>query len=213
MRNLILSLCFVLLTLSCSDGSPHQISLSLEKGERWWAGVIADAHLFPLHEETDYAFDFFGDTKGNQGQPLLISNKGRYIWNEEPFRFRFEKGHLTAECRLAGFQAGKAGNTLREAYLYCSRQFFPPSGSIPAEELFTLPQFNTWIEFTYYQNQKGILEYAKGIIENGFDPGVLMIDEGWFKTYGHWEFDRERFPDPKAMMEGLKEKSKSSMVF
>jgi alpha-glucosidase len=179
--------------------------MALEEGERWWVGVITDSHLFPLHAGSAYTFDFYGDTKGNQGQPLLISSKGRYIWNEEPFNFRFEKGELTAECKLAEFQTGKTGNTLKEAYLHCSQQFFPPSGDIPAEELFTLPQFNTWIEFTYYQNQKGILEYARAIIDNGFDPGVLMIDEGWFKDYGNWDFDRESFPDPKAMMKELKD--------
>ena len=205
MRLFITSVYFLIISASCYSDSAYNISLTLEEGERWWVGVITDSHLFPLNENSVYTFDFYGDTKGNQGQPLLISSQGRYIWNEEPFNFRFENGELTAECNLAEFQSGKTGNTLKEAYLYCSQQFFPPSGDIPAEELFTLPQFNTWIEFTYYQNQKGILEYAGGIVENGFDPGVLMIDEGWFKNYGNWDFDRERFPDPKAMMKELKD--------
>ncbi len=205
MRFFIASVCFLLISVSCSSDKSYKICLTLEEEERWWVGVITDSHLFPLNENSVYTFDFYGDTKGNQGQPLLISNKGRYIWNEEPFNFRFENGELTAECKLAEFQSGKSGTTLKEAYLHCSQHFFPPSGDIPAEELFTLPQFNTWIEFTYYQNQKGILEYANGIVENGFVPGVLMIDEGWFKTYGNWDFDRGRFPDPKAMMKELKE--------
>ena len=157
MRLFITSVYFLIISASCYSDSAYNISLTLEEGERWWVGVITDSHLFPLNENSVYTFDFYGDTKGNQGQPLLISSKGRYIWNEEPFNFRFEKGELTAECNLAEFQSGKTGNTLKEAYLYCSQQFFPPSGDIPAEELFTLPQFNTWIEFTYYQNQKGIL--------------------------------------------------------
>jgi alpha-glucosidase (family GH31 glycosyl hydrolase) len=205
MRLFIASVYFLLISASCSQDSSYRISMPLEEGERWWVGVITDSHLFPLNQESVYSFDFYGDTKGNQGQPLLISSRGRYIWNEEPFNFRFENGIITAKCKQADFQSGKAGTTLREAFQYCSQQFFPPSGKIPAEELFTLPQFNTWIEFTYYQNQEGIIEYARGIIENGFDPGVLMIDEGWFKNYGNWDFDRERFPDPKAMMNELKD--------
>jgi len=30
-----------------------------------------------------------------------------------------------------------------------------------------MPQYNTWIELMYNQNQKDILEYAGKIIENG----------------------------------------------
>ncbi len=205
MKLLIKSVLFFLFSVSCSSDDAYRLSLTLEEEELWWAGIITDSHLFPLSKDSVYSFDFYGDTKGNQGQPLLISSNGRYIWNDEPFSFRFENGILTAECKLAEFQTGRSGNTLKEAYLHCSRHFFPPSGKIPARELFTLPQFNTWIEFTYYQNQEGILEYARGIVENGFDPGVLMIDEGWFKHYGNWDFDRERFPDPQAMMNELKE--------
>ncbi len=205
MRLIIVSIYFLLISVSCYSDSAYKISMELMEGERWWVGVITDSHLFPLNEQSEYTFDFYGDTKGNQGQPLLISSKGRYIWNEEPFNFRFENGTLTAECAQTEFQTGKTGNSLKEVYLYCSQQFFPPSGDIPAAELFTLPQFNTWIEFTYFQNQEGILEYARSIFENGFEPGVLMIDEGWFKRYGDWDFDRVSFPDPKVMMKELKE--------
>jgi alpha-glucosidase len=84
-----------------------------------------------------------------------------------------------------------------------SRRFFPTAGRIPHPDLFTHPQYNTWIELTYNQNQKDVLEYARGIIKNGFPPGVLMIDEGWARNYGDWDFDHGRFPDPKAMMKEL----------
>ena len=69
--------------------------------------------------------------------------------------------------------------------------------------LFTHPQFNTWIELTYDQNQRDVLAYARAIVANGFPPAVLMIDEGWAEGYGVWDFHRGRFPDPKAMMTEL----------
>ena len=201
----------ILLITSCAapdtkeDIEIYTYTVSMLENETWWPGVIAHAHLFPLTKASSYSFNFFGNTAGNQGQPLLISSKGRYIWNEEPFGFTVKDGNITCTCKLADFQAGEAGSTLKEAYLHCSNTFFPPSGKIPAEELFTLAQFNTWIEFTYMQNQAGILEYARNIVKEGFEPGVLMIDEGWFKTYGDWEFHEGRFPDPHAMMKELKD--------
>lgn len=201
-----ISLCFACTAPKQSDNNgTYSYTVEILEDESWWPGVIAHAHLFPLTKTSSYSFDFFGNTAGNQGQPLLISTKGRYIWNEEPFRFSVENGTITCACELADFETGEAGTTLRDAYLHCSNTFFPPSGQIPAEELFTLAQFNTWIEFTYMQNQEGILEYARNIVRKGFDPGVLMIDEGWFKTYGDWEFHEGRFPDPHGMMKELKE--------
>ena len=65
------------------------------------------------------------------------------------------------------------------------------------------PQFNTWIELVYNQNQKDILNYANNIILNGFEPGVLMIDDNWQENYGKLDFHPGRFPDPKVMMDSL----------
>jgi alpha-glucosidase len=87
--------------------------------------------------------------------------------------------------------------------LYASRKFFPPSGKTPDPLLFTSPQYNTWIELQYNQNEKDILKYAGDILKNGFPAGVIMIDDNWQDRYGTWNFDCEKFSDPKGMIEKL----------
>ncbi|MBR5829864.1 MAG: alpha-galactosidase, partial [Tidjanibacter sp.] len=76
---------------------------------------------------------------------------------------------------------------------------------IPPEEFFSQPQYNTWIELTYNQNQHDVMAYAEGIVANGYPTGVLMIDDNWQKYYGNFEFRPDRFPDPKGMIDRLHE--------
>jgi alpha-glucosidase len=176
--------------------------LTMLPGEHWWAGVISQAHLMPFTAESTYRFDFDADTAGNQAQPLLISDKGRFLWCDEPFAFQIAKGEINAQ-ETAPIVTGTAGASLHEASLSVSRRFFPASGKTPHPDLFLHPQYNTWIELTYNQNQKDVLAYAHAIGANGFPKGVLMIDEGWFSHYGNLDFNRARFPDAKAMIAEL----------
>jgi hypothetical protein len=175
--------------------------LSMLPGERWWAGVISQSHLMPFTAESTYRFDFDGNTAGNQGQPLLISDKGRFLWCDDPFAFQIAKGQIHAQSKSAPIVTGAPGATLREAFRYVSGRFFPSSGKTPHPDLFLHPQYNTWIELTYNQNQEDVLKYARAIGVNGFPKGVLMIDEGWFSHYGNLDFDRARFPGPKTMID------------
>ena len=190
----------VLATLTSNSVIAGSQILKIAQGERWWAGVISHSHLMPLYDQS-YSFDAYGDTAGNQVQPLLISNQGRYIWSEDPYRFEFRDGIIHFTSRFGPILTGQSGSTLKEVYQYVSRTFFPPAGRIPDPILFTRPQFNTWIELTYNQNQKDILAYAKQIVEHGFPPGAFMIDEGWADDYGHWDFAKGRFDDPKGMID------------
>ena len=98
---------------------------------------------------------------------------------------------------------GADGQTLRCAYRRAMERHFPFSGKMPAQELFGAPVFNTWIELTFDQNQRDVLRYAHGILESGFAPGVLMIDDGWAECYGDWRFHTGRFPDPAGMLREL----------
>ncbi len=86
---------------------------------------------------------------------------------------------------------------LADAYKAASKKYFPTSGKMPDELLFSRPQYNAWIELIYDQNQQDILKYAHAIIDNGFDPGVLMIDDNWAPYYGRFEFRKDRFADAK----------------
>jgi alpha-glucosidase (family GH31 glycosyl hydrolase) len=65
--------------------------------------------------------------------------------------------------------------------------------------MFAGPQWNTWIEMPYEPTQQSVLGYARGVVDAGFPPGVLMIDDRWSYDYGNWTFDGTRFPDPGAM--------------
>ena len=180
------------------------VDITIDGDERWWVGVVSESHRLPLgRDSAPFEIDLFGNTAGNQVQPLLLSTKGRYLWSEDPFRLSVRNGSIHVASDLGPLVSGRAGGSLREAALHAGTRFFPPSGKTPDAALFTKPQFNTWIELTYNQNQRDVLAYAHAIVGNGFPPGVLMIDEGWFDSYGVWDFHRGRFPDPKAMVDEL----------
>ena len=150
-----------------------------------------------------YSLDLYGDNKGNQTAPLLLSSKGRFIWSEEPFRFSLENDQLIISRALGKVIIDSNAHSLREAFKAVSKQFFPASGKLPDTLLFSRPQYNTWIELLYNQNQEDILKYARSIIDNGFPPGVLMIDDNWADYYGKFSFRKDRFPDAKKMVDEL----------
>jgi hypothetical protein len=109
----------------------RQLTLDLLDGEQWWAGVISQSHLMPLGKGRNYALDFVDDTAGNQGQPLLISSAGRYVWSGAPFAFRFDGKRLTATSRQPSIESGREGKSLRAVYRYVNQRFFPPAARLP----------------------------------------------------------------------------------
>lgn len=172
-------------------------------GEQWWGGLSHDAGKMPYTSQTRLARDMWGNNDENQAQPLLISSRGRYVWCNDPIKYTFNAGKLIVSSRTGAVQHGQTGNDLASAYRYASKTFFPPNGQLPDPAMFALPQYNTWIELKYEQQEDKILEYARHIIDNGYPPGVLMIDDTWQTKYGTWEFSSGRFKDPKGMMAKL----------
>jgi len=164
-----------------------------------------DFSAFPknMSEKAQEAFDLAKQNFNNQTTPLFVSNKGRYIWCDGSFACTIKGGKITIDPHRGAVECIQAGTTLKEAYLAACAKHFPASGQIPPEEFLNVPQYNTWIELIYDQNQDDILKYAHGIIDNGFPAGILMIDDNWQKYYGNNDFKPEKFPDPKAMIDEL----------
>ena len=89
----------------------------------------------------------------NQSAPLLVSSTGRYVWSELPFTFAFD-GVGGLDIVGTGVVVGRADDSLAAAHRAVSRRYFPASGAIPAEQMFTAPQYNTWMEMPYRPTQE-----------------------------------------------------------
>ncbi|MEP7109391.1 MAG: glycoside hydrolase family 31 protein [Ferruginibacter sp.] len=171
------------------------------KGEKWFGGAVNEGHQMPFRN--GYSLDLYGDNKGNQTAPLLLSSKGRFIWSGEPFQFTFENDQLIISKAKGKVIIDSNGHSLAQAFKAASKQFFPANGKYPDTLLFSRPQYNTWIELVYNQNQEDVLKYAHSIIDNGFPPGVLMIDDNWADYYGKFSFRKDRFSNARSMVEEL----------
>lgn len=176
------------------------MKIEILEQEYWYGGCAAWGTEMPLGKTSDKALQFSPNATPNQGMPLLLSSKGRFLWLEGCSVVRFQNGCICCDdCAVLR----ETGGNLKSAYQAASEAFFPPAGKMPAGELFQNPIFNTWIELTFYQSQQAVLNYADGILKSGFEPGVVMIDDGWSEYYGCWQFHAGKFPDPKAMLLSL----------
>ena len=217
MKDAILKLFFLsfsLLYVHMAEAQVIQNGLKLKNDSLtyWYTGVIQHGYLLPVND--GYEADLYGNNYGNQIQPLLLSNQGDVIWSEDPIKINISPDEVAVGNYGEGeIKFTKAGETLKEAYQLASQVHFECSGELPDEMLFSRPQYNTWIELMYDQNQKDILSYAHKIIENDFPPGVFMIDDNWQEDYGKWNFHPGRFPDPGKMIDELHDMGFKVMVW
>lgn len=182
----------------------RKFTVELLPDEYWWGGVTHHGYQMPFSKE-EFQFDLGQNLAGNQGAPLLLSNRGRYIWSEDPFRFAFKDGYLSVDSTEQGIIVGEGHKDLKTVYRHVSGKFFTPSGRQPSRHFFSSPQYNTWIEMGYSPTQEKVLQYAKDILDHGFPPGILMIDDNWQEDYGNWSFNQMRFPSPKVMVDSLRD--------
>jgi alpha-glucosidase len=169
MKKLILIISIIITQFTVQAQSEKRIEIL--SGEKWYGAAVNEGEKMPF--EDGYVINLDGNTKGNQADPLILSTKGRYIWSNSPFAFAINKNEIVLSQFHDSILVENGGANLKEAYLKASERFFPPSGKLPDLMLFERPQYNTWIELIYDQNQADILKHARDIIDNGFPPGVL----------------------------------------
>ena len=203
----------ILLMFGITACGGDTLVVTMEPGEKWWGAIddpsnrrISPRTSFPFDEDSDFTLDLVYNNYSNNAVPFLVSNHGRYIWNDDPFVLTVKNGKLKCKSSSSPFDFNSESKTLKDAFLLASSRHFAPSGTMPPTEFFVSPQYNTWIELLYNQNQEDILEYASSIIEEGFPAdAVLMVDDNWQKYYGNFEFKPDKFPDPAGMCRQLHE--------
>lgn len=211
-KHICTALALSVLSLTPSARAQHVSEIALRPGEKWWGAMTALGDAMPF-EKTSATYDLGRDNAQNQAAPFLVSNYGRYVWSDAPFRFTFDGEKLVIDSPVGAVAATQAGKNLREAFILGKDAHFAPNGQLPPELFFSRPQYNTWIELQYDQTQEAIERYAEDILKNGFPAGILMVDDNWQRYYGNFDFKAESFPDPKGMVERLHDKGFKVMLW
>ncbi|WP_419954572.1 glycoside hydrolase family 31 protein [Neobacillus niacini] len=178
--------------------------------EFWFGGYVHEGVNQPIGKEAMCTLDLRVNQTPNQAMPLFLSSKGRYLWSNHGFVIRFENGIIEVPEEVV---VGAGYQDLKGAYLHAMKKYFPFQERKLSMELFRQPIYNSWIELTFYQNERDIMAYANQILNNGMPPGVLMIDDGWSDYYGHWVFSKGKFPNPKEMIRQLYDKGFHVMLW
>lgn len=183
----------------------NRVVLEIGQDEYWWCGIIDFSYQMPFTKATELHFDM---TTGpyealcvNQITPTFLSSHGRYAYMKDFGSFTFKDGKLTLESD-GEIDCGQK-SSLKEACLYINNKIAPPTGKTPPTVCFTAPQYCTWMELLYGQNQEEVLAYARRIVAEGMPVGEFIIDDGWQEYYGHWDFDKRKFPEPEKMCQEL----------
>lgn len=184
--------------------------IQMLENEYWYGGCVSDGTRMPVGPEDSFEVQLDPNPTPNQAMPLFVSSKGRYLWRDTGFAIRFERGviHVPEDVTLEG-----GFKTLQGAYLAAMERHFPFKPITLSPALLEKPIFNSWIELTFHQNERDLLEYAGNIISNGFEPGVLMIDDGWSEYYGNWSFHSGKFPNAKEFIDKLHEMGFQMMLW
>ena len=215
-------LALLILLFACKQEGNETVIKPLD-GECWWGAVVNKGYVQPFTEFSSWDNFFLDDAKpaprrGDEAPfdlgtmsvkgvtaPLLVSNRGRYLWSDHPFRFSFKSGVLRVYSQYEKLEPVQAGETLREAYLAACAAHFPFEGREPAELMFTKPQFNNWIETVVLGiNQENAEKFVDALHGSGFPCGVVMIDGGWQRYHGCRDFNPDTFPDGKHLFDKIR---------
>lgn len=177
--------------------------IEIRQGEAWYGLCVEDGIQMPVTADKAYRCMLTPNTTVNGAAGILLSSAGRYLFSPGSVTVNVQSGFLKMNSPDAEVFSGGEGRTLREAWKDLVRDHLPLKGETPPALFFTAPQYNTWIELLYHQSQEGILQYARDLLRQGYPPGVLMIDDGWMKDYGSWEFCPDVFKSPRAMVDEL----------
>ena len=91
----------------------HTSAISYLQDEYWWGGVVGYGSQMPYIKPVK-EFDLAMQNCNNQTVALFVSNKGRYIWSDYPFKFEITNQQINIKSGYEKVEAVQSGKTLRD---------------------------------------------------------------------------------------------------
>ena len=111
------------------SGESGYLAVKMLDGEKWWGSVTDLGNIMPFDKDTRVRFNHQTQNFNNQTTPLLVSNKGRYIWSDSPLSVQIKDRVISASAARGVIELVEAGATLKDAFCAASKAHFPASGT------------------------------------------------------------------------------------
>ncbi|MCA2002693.1 MAG: glycoside hydrolase family 31 protein, partial [Chloroflexi bacterium] len=135
--------------------------------------------------------------------PWTFATEGRGAFADRPFLDEHKIGDGMFTFKGCGLRLRFSFSENAPAAHQKLIAHFGHPAEIPPETLFVKPTWTTWARYKTAINQEVVLKFADEIIQNGYPYHVMEIDDRWQVHYGDLEFDPQRFPNPKEMIDEL----------
>ena len=178
-------------------------SIPIQDGEYWWGGSVGQGIRMPIKQDSVYNHSCAEKCQGNSFNGIFSSNFGRYLVTEGVYEVTAANGVLTLRSSKEIVYGQAETQTLKGGYLAAAKLACKKDEVDVPPDLLLLPQFCTWTEMGVSVSQKKVEDYAQSIVDAGLAHSLFIIDDGWSKGYGDWDFNEEKFPDPKGMVQKL----------
>ena len=95
------------------------------------------------------------------------------------------------------------GDNVKTIHQAMVKKYFKKIAQGPDETMMRYPVWSTWVKYHSEVNQNDVEEFVNQIVSNNFSCSQVEIDDKYTTTYGDYDFDPEKFPEPKEMIEKI----------
>ncbi|KFM70830.1 putative family 31 glucosidase, partial [Stegodyphus mimosarum] len=194
----------------------------------WYGNGVVISQRWPLQSDSKSWYpavtgDPLHHPAGNVMENLWISSGGFaiYVEHEVPLFVSFNESGNGKLCFSTSYKKHPYHNgikshpqlvysicsamSVKEVYSYVAHRWLKKPVTIPDEMMFEYPVWSTWARYKQNISEATILKFATEIQSYGFPASQLEIDDKWESCYGDLDFDIINFPNPKKMVNDLKE--------
>lgn len=208
MRKIIIVALLSLFALTLSAQNTTKVELL--KNEKWWGAFVDGGPEQPF--TTSFKSDTIVTGRDCFLVPFMVSNKGRCIWAAEPFGVAFNGEAFKLNSQGMKPEVAQGGRTLREAYLYCVHKNIWNRDGKPEVKLFPMPFYDTGLVTVIAPSEEELKGFAAKITAEGFEPGTILIPEGWQDWMSEGYVDTGVYPTFGTMVSQLEKGGYTLMV-
>ncbi|KAH8395535.1 hypothetical protein KR222_004841 [Zaprionus bogoriensis] len=189
----------------------------------WYGGSEQKQHYWPVERQTYSNFSYVPKELGNMGvaERYWLNSEGFFLYvdnitplfidqNAAGYKDQLCFSALSALPYDTRLESAKFSYQLvfakdaKVAHMYAVDALLGKPTGHPDERMVQHPVWSTWALYKAEVTDEVVRDFAKQIINNGFENSQLEIDDDWEDCYGALTFRKNKFPDAKNLTDDLK---------